>query len=97
MEVSNNNGRVLYDLEDIYDEQISPLMQQIIKICKEHGMPVLASFAIANHVDEGTYNCTTYLGGGEDREPERYKKALSYVKNGVDGPPMFGTIMIGKE
>ena len=34
-----------YNLESIYDEKISPLMRQIIDICKEHNMPMVASFA----------------------------------------------------
>jgi hypothetical protein len=34
--------------EQIYDEQISPLMQQIIEICKEHEIPVFADFQFGN-------------------------------------------------
>jgi hypothetical protein len=30
------------NMEKIYDEQISPLMQQIIDICKEHKIPMFA-------------------------------------------------------
>lgn len=32
------------DREKIYDEQISPLMQQIIKICQDNDIPVFAEF-----------------------------------------------------
>jgi hypothetical protein len=32
------------DSEKIYDEQIFPLMEQIIAICKEHKIPMVASF-----------------------------------------------------
>lgn len=35
------------DLEAVYDLEISPLMAQIIQICKRVGMPVLASFQYA--------------------------------------------------
>lgn len=34
-----------YDKEEIYDAQIAPLMEQIIAICSEHQIPMLASFA----------------------------------------------------
>jgi hypothetical protein len=34
--------------EDIYDEQISPLMTKIIAICKEHQIPMVAQFQYAN-------------------------------------------------
>lgn len=37
----------LKDNEDVYDAQISPLMEQIIAICKEHGIPMLMSFEYA--------------------------------------------------
>lgn len=35
------------DLEHVYDEQISPLMAQIIAVCKEYGLPFVASFEYA--------------------------------------------------
>lgn len=44
--------------EEIYDAQINPLMAQIIAICKEHKIPVLASFTL--DFDEGLH-CTTAL------------------------------------
>ncbi|HHS83696.1 MAG TPA: hypothetical protein ENK38_02065 [Gammaproteobacteria bacterium] len=31
-------------LENVYDEQITPLLEQIIVICKEHGIPMFAEF-----------------------------------------------------
>lgn len=40
-----NTAPVYYNLESVYDEKISPLMTQIIAICKEHNMPMVASFA----------------------------------------------------
>ena len=30
--------------EKIYDEQISPLLKQVIEICKEHKIPMIANF-----------------------------------------------------
>jgi hypothetical protein len=44
--------------EEVYDAQINPLMAQIIAICKEHKIPVLASFTL--DLDEGL-QCTTSL------------------------------------
>ena len=35
---------MITDNEKIYDEQISPLMAQIIEICKKHKIPMLATF-----------------------------------------------------
>lgn len=33
-----------FDLEKVYDEQINPLMDKIIAICKEHKLSFVASF-----------------------------------------------------
>lgn len=44
-----------WDLEKVYDEQISPLMTQIIAVCKEHDLPFLATFEYAS----GGYLCTS--------------------------------------
>lgn len=54
-----------FDLEDVYDEKIAPLMTQIIAIAKEHGMPILFS-AVYRHDENDTLCCTTY-----DHPPER--------------------------
>lgn len=51
----------LFDLEAIYDEQISPLMTQIIAICKEHDLPMLATFVCAQREDDDPLHCTTYI------------------------------------
>lgn len=45
-----------FDLEKVYDEEIHPLMAQIIEICKKHEMPMFATFEFAN----GSF-CTTLL------------------------------------
>lgn len=44
------------DNESVYDEKISPLMAQIIAICKEHSIPLVATFEFA----EGS-TCDTVL------------------------------------
>jgi hypothetical protein len=49
------------DRESVYDEQISPLMRQIIAICKANGIPMFASFVFAPE-----RFCTTNLPGPED-------------------------------
>lgn len=48
--------------EAIYDERISPLMTQIIAICKEHDIPMVASFQINDDRPDGdAFMCTTCL------------------------------------
>jgi len=57
--------------EPIYDEQIAPLMTKIIKICKDHDIPLVASFQLTDgplseeeaeqYGDDCTLCCTTAL------------------------------------
>ena len=49
-----------FDLEQVYDEAIAPLMDQIIAICNEHKMPMGASFCFRNGEDEGEEYCSTF-------------------------------------
>lgn len=49
--------------EAVYDEHISPLMAEIIKLCKEHRINMVADFSLGpdpNNDDEPLY-CTTAL------------------------------------
>lgn len=47
------------DKEQIYDEQISPLVQQLIKVCQDNGIPMFATFQFAQ-----TGFCTSALSTG---------------------------------
>ena len=53
--------------EEIYDEKVSPLVKQIVEICKEHKMPCIMSFACPNDEPEKgeLLRCTTALQGDE--------------------------------
>ena len=48
-----------FDLEKVYDEQINPLMAQIIEVCKQHNMPFIASFQYASDGKDDHQFCTT--------------------------------------
>ena len=50
-----------FDKEQIYDEQISPLMKQIIAICKENNIHMLCDFFIGNTEDKPDFHATSYL------------------------------------
>jgi hypothetical protein len=48
--------------EAIYDEHISPLMTQIIALCKAHDIPMIATFQINDDRPDGdAFMCTTSL------------------------------------
>ncbi len=64
--------------EEIYDSEISPHMVEIIRICKEHQISMVASFSIPTEEDEGC-RCTTALLVPEWDPPEDFKAAYQMV------------------
>jgi hypothetical protein len=48
-----------FDLESVYDEQIFPLMQQIIEISKNNDLPFIASFQYSTEDGENHNFCST--------------------------------------
>lgn len=50
-----------WDKESVYDVEISPLMSQIIAICKREQIPVVASFQYCNGGDDGPGTCSTVI------------------------------------
>lgn len=61
--------------EEIYDNQINPLMAQIIEICKEHKIAMLADFTL----DEDL-RCTSCLLADEYGPSEGQLRAHAILK-----------------
>ncbi|AQQ34572.1 hypothetical protein A8E95_11675 [Burkholderia cenocepacia] len=70
--------------EQIYDEQISPLMTQIISICKERKIPIVASFFTPGDDDPELAVTTALLGAGFEA-PQNFSNALRELR-----PELFG-------
>lgn len=70
--------------EQIYDEKISPLMTQIISICKEHKIPIVASFFTPGD-DDPELAVTTALLGNDFEAPKNFSNALRELR-----PELFG-------
>ena len=68
-----------FDLEQVYDEKIAPLMAQIIEICKEHKMPFGAQFIYANSEDEGEQVCSTFMDFRKERGENEHMEELWQV------------------
>jgi len=81
----------MYDKETIYDEQIFPLMDKIINICKENDIQILSSFYLKTDGD-GNLLCTTYLESKEQNASE-LQNAVRVIKNGyvVEKPYFMAT------
>ena len=70
--------------EQIYDDKISPLMMQIISICKVHKIPIVASFFIPGADDPELAVTTALLGAGFEA-PKNFSNALRELR-----PELFG-------
>jgi hypothetical protein len=69
-----------FDLESVYDEQIAPLMTQIIEIVQKHKMPMFATFVCMNDPDgEGELLCTTNQMPAERPIPAKVEGLIDVV------------------
>lgn len=50
-----------WDKEDVYDNEILPLMVRIVEICKREQVPCLCVFQYADTEDDGPQFCTTRM------------------------------------
>ena len=72
--------------EQVYDETISPLMQQIIETCQSHGIAMMASFDIAhdgegpNGEDCSSLICSTLLPDGEGNPNQAFAQANALIR-----------------
>lgn len=80
----------VFDLEDVYDAEVSPLMVQIIEICKKHRMPMIASFIFGHDNDGGIDTCDTVLQYA-GRKFARLDTALATVRGQDRAPPVVIT------
>ena len=76
------------DLEKIYDDQIVPLMTQIIKIAYQHDMPFVSSFQLTDDEDEGPLMCTSCL------LPEGCAERLVQAKELLYAPASASTLTL---
>lgn len=76
------------DSEAIYDEQIAPLMTQIINICRKNRIPMLATFQYGNDEEAGSDDfCTTRIPF--DGENPCLEKAMAMIRR-HPAPAVFG-------
>ena len=61
--------------EKVYDDQISPLMAQIIAICKQHKISLVADFGLDDDL-----HCTSALLAEEYAPSDKQIRALNTLK-----------------
>ena len=77
-----------FDLEALYDEKIAPLMTQIISICKDSGLPMMASFNYRSDPGNEVSYATTSLGR-DGWQSEELKEAVAIVRKGAKSRPVI--------
>ena len=76
--------------EEFYDDKISPLMAQIIAMCKEGEIPMLADFALDWNDDEQHHlKCTTVILSEDLDPPEEMLQAARLLR-----PPQRSPMML---
>lgn len=75
--------------EDIYDNEISPLMGQVIELCQKHGIAMIANFACPSDEEE-TLQALTMLPDHTGEHPANHQEAL-YAIRPSSRPPMMLT------
>jgi hypothetical protein len=74
--------------EQIYDEQISPLMTQIIEACQANKIAFVACFSIPNDEDPDL-RCSSAMLGEEFEPPEEFKRAWRELRPSNSGGMMM--------
>lgn len=93
----------MYDKESIYDNEIAPLMKQIIEICKREELPMVAQFYLKQqHPDadeeNGAMYSTTAIIPSRNEIYQEHHEHLTYVaeamKYGPKGKPFVAAYTI---
>lgn len=98
---THDKSKEPWDAEAVYDEQLAPLMTQIIAICKEHQIPMVAQFQYANHAEAGPAFCTTTLPNDRACDQIRElsvrmapRRAMAFAETHVTNPDGSKSITI---
>lgn len=79
--------------ETAYDSLISPLMTQVIALCKEHKINMAAQFALdANDEGQPMY-CTTCLHNADPTDSEGAER-IRKLRSVMNPAPMFAAFTI---
>lgn len=77
--------------EQIYDEQIHPLMAQVVAICQQHGIAFVANFAVPNDEDESV-QALTHLPDETGSFPASHIAAVRCIRPPQRSPLMLTTV-----
>ena len=72
-------GEGVMTKEEVYDSKICPLMKQIIAICDEHEISMIASYCIEDSIKDDELLCTTALVGPQINSPGCFYETLDLL------------------
>jgi hypothetical protein len=81
--------------EQTYDERISPLMTQIIALCKEAKINMAATFALDHGEDGEPLYCTTVLESVDKNDAPGIKRMRDLRRVMFPSAPVFAITVIG--
>ena len=76
--------------EDIYDNEIAPLMAQVIEICLKYGIAMIANFACPNDTD-ADLQALSLVPDDNGKHPANHKEALYCIRPSSRPPLMMTT------
>ncbi|TWA71927.1 hypothetical protein FBZ84_101193 [Azospirillum baldaniorum] len=68
-----------FDAEHVYDEKIAPLMKQIVRICHDNNLPMIASFLYQRSEAGAERVCFTHVHGSDERRSETFEAAAKLL------------------
>lgn len=75
-----------FDKEEVHDRLVAPLVSELIRVCKENGLPLVLSVCYRQAEDGEQSFCTTILPGtdseGERWQPWQFSKAYDAIFKG---------------
>lgn len=74
-----------YNLEKLYDEKISPLMAQILEICKENNLPVAVIFQLSSDGEDEFLISHSAVIPEEERPISHQLNRIWAILSGISG------------
>ena len=62
-----------FNKEYVYDQEIAPLVSQIIEVCKSNDIPMVASFCYGLSDNDAEDLCTTFITQSDGWVPESFE------------------------
>lgn len=69
-----------FNKEKVYDNEISPLIKEIVAICEKNEMPMIASFAYENCPEKGVGCCTTFINDIDGMRVDNFVRANAEIR-----------------